>query len=439
VLYRFSLPRILILAFVVTAAASAQSPRAITLEEAVRLARTQSASVQQAELEVDVRQAALGQARGQWWPAVEFSTGGSQRHGLSFDQTAGQLTQETTQGADAGLYGSWVVFDGFARQGRIAGAHSERQAAMLRRARAEQAAVHDALSFFFDVSTAGATLEVVEANLEAQERQLDVVEAQVDAGIRPPSEVFLQQERLAEAEMRVLDARRTLQSAQLRLARLLGLDPTLPYEFVAPDPEPTGDTTPAAQAVDQALGRRPDVRAYGAAVAAAAAQVRVARAGVWPTLTLSGNYTTQYSSLRPLDFTDQLDANRAGAFGFRIGIPLFDRGLRSAAARTADARLRQIEIEAEDRRREVAVEVLEAAQQLEVRTQEVVVAERRAVAANAFLEAERDRYQHGVTTLAAVAEASARQVDAEVGRARARYALAVTEVLLQFRMGSLEW
>jgi outer membrane protein len=421
-----------------TGLVNAQTTRVLTLQEAVEIARSQAVTVQQAELDVAASNATVAGARASHWPGFNLYSAGSQRYGLAFDQTAGQLTQQTTEYAESGLSASWIVFDGLARQARIAGAVAGRDAARLRHARADQAAVYETLRRYYGVATAAAMLGVVRSNVEAQERQLAVVKAQIDAGLRPESELYLQQERLADAELRVLEAERNLRSGHLQMLRHLALDPTGDYEFPQPEPLLAPAPAPEAVLVETALETRADLRAFDAAVTAARAEHRAARASRWPMLTIIGNVGTTYTSSRDTPFASQLGDNRRGTVGLNIGLPLLDGGQRSAQARLADVRLRQMEIEAADHRRVVAVEVLEVVRELDVRQQELEVAERRVRAAASFAEAERYRYQHGVSTLAAVAEASARLVEAEVQRAEARNALAVTRVLLDYRTGRME-
>ncbi len=427
-----------LMAIVLAASADAQPPRVLTLEDALAIARTQATIVQQAELEVAVTDAVVAQSRSSHWPSFNLYTVGSQLYGLSFDQTAGQLTQQTTEYAETGISASWTVFDGFARQARVAGAEAGRDAARLRHARAEEAAVHETLGLFFTVANASAMVNVVQANLEAQQRQGAVVRDQTDSGLRPTSEIFLQQERIADAELRVLEAERTLRSARLQLLLHLALDPTGEYEFVPPEPLPASTPQKESILVESALEARADLKAYESAVASAVAEHRLARASRWPTVSVTGSVGTTYTSTRDTPFSTQVGENRRGTVGLSIGLPLLDGGQRAAQARLTHARLRQMEVEAADRRREVAVEVLEVIRELDVREQEVAVAARRVEAAAAFAEAERDRYHHGVTTLAAVAEASVRLVEAEVQQAQARNALAVTQVLMDYRTGRLE-
>lgn len=421
--------------------ARAQNARTITLGEAVALAQTQGVAVQRAALTVEEREAAVAEARGRYWPALSLYTNSAQRYGLAFDQTSGQLTQASTQALDFGAEAEWTVFDGFARQATLAGARADRAEAEGQRERAGQTAVHEALRAFYQAVVDEAAIRIARENAEAQRQQLALVEAQIAAGARPTTEVFGQQERVAEAELAVLEAERAHRLSVLRLVRLLALDPAETYRFAAPSVAESDTAAVArldeAALVHDALGRRSDLRAQEAALTAASAEIRASRAGALPSVALVAGYGTSFTSSGEPGFGTQLGDNRGGALGLRIGFPLFDRGVTRSRVRAADARLERLRVEAADRQREVTLEVREAVFDYRVLTEQVRVAGRRVAAARAALDAEAERYRLGMTTLTALGEVRARAVEAEVGRERARYALAFQRALLDYRTGAL--
>ena len=72
--------------------------------------------------------------------------------------------------------------------------------------------------------------------------------------------------------------------------------------------------------------QRTDIDAEEARVDAAEQNIRVARAGHWPDVSLSAGYSSGYTSVSPFSFSDQLDQRRGGSVGLNVSVPLFDRG-----------------------------------------------------------------------------------------------------------------
>ncbi len=136
----------------------------------------------------------------------------------------------------------------------------------------------------------------------------------------------------AALALRELQRQRALAASQLGL--LIG-------EPGASFPEaPLAATPPALPASglpSQLLEQRPDVRRAEALLVSANAQIGVAKAAMFPTLTLSGALGGESTALRSL-----LDAPaRFWSLGFGLALPLFDGGRNAARVDQAGARQRE--------------------------------------------------------------------------------------------------
>jgi len=85
------------------------------------------------------------------------------------------------------------------------------------------------------------------------------------------------------------------------------------------------------------LERRPDVRQAEAALAAQNARIGVARAAMFPTISLTGDYGGSSASLGTL----LAAPGRIWSIGFGLALPLFDAGRRAAATELEEARTRE--------------------------------------------------------------------------------------------------
>ena len=161
----------------------------------------------------------------------------------------------------------------------------------------------------------------------------------VEAGARTVADLYQQQASVASAKLAVVNGERSTKLAEVDLMQTLQLDPHGMYEFEAPA---FGSLYPATTELDlsslltRAYAQRADLVAGHARVDAAAQDVRVARSGHWPTVSLSAGYDTAYTSAADLPFSDQVDQRRGGSIGLGISIPIFDRGSASVATRRAE-------------------------------------------------------------------------------------------------------
>ena len=416
----------------VLAVSAAAQPETVPLDRALEIAREQSVAVLRAQAEIARARAATAAVEARRWPTLDLNAGGGQRYGLAFDQTAGALTQSTTESVDLGLGAGYTVYDGGARVADQRAAQAGLRAAQADRERAAQQATAAVVEGYRAVAQAHARRAVAEEALDAERELLAAVRVRVEVGERAASEVALQQERVAAAEGDVLAARQDRRLAQARLVRVLGLDPTAEHTFPVPDPAAAPDPAPAGVLVERALASRADLRAADATVAAAQAQRRAARAGRRPSVSVGAFVGTSYSSGAGTAITGQFGDNRAGSLRLSVSLPVWDGGRTAAQVRRAEAQSLAAEVAAEDARRAAALDVVERRLALDaVRTRAEVV-QARVAAARTALDAEQARYLSGEAALQDVAALRTRLVEAETERARlaveARFAVLLLDV-----------
>src|SRR5690606_37657178 len=133
-------------------------------------------------------------------------------------------------------------------------------------------------------------------NLAAAEQVLEIVEARYRYGADDSLAVSQQRARVAQLRANLPSLEQ--QTLQLRnsLALLLGQGP----EFdpgVLPEMDSIRVPEPGAGLPSELLARRPDIRASEERLLAANANLTVARAALYPSIQLTGNYGAQSSSL----------------------------------------------------------------------------------------------------------------------------------------------
>jgi multidrug efflux system outer membrane protein len=151
-------------------------------------------------------------------------------------------------------------------------------------------------------------------------------------------DVYQAEGNRAQVAAQIKDLRRLRAAAVHQLGVLTGtLDLQLEPSDVRTLPSPP---LPPAGLPSTLLERRPDIRRAEAAFAAANAQIGVARAAQFPTLSLTASLGVQSAELGNL-----LTAN-AGIWSFGLGVvgPIFDAGRYAARTEQAEARARQAAI-----------------------------------------------------------------------------------------------
>ncbi len=185
---------------------------------------------------------------------------------------------------------------------------------------------------YFALRSLDAQITVLDSSIKARRDSLEIAKARLDAGLAPELDVYQAQGALSDALVQRRDAARSRDLVEHQLASLTGrLDLRVPpgelFKLpVAPVP-PAG--LPSAL-----LERRPDIRQAEEALVAANAQIGVARAALFPTLSLTAAFGAQSQDLSDL-FTIP---GRIWTLGAGVTAPIFDAGRRQARVGQAEAR-----------------------------------------------------------------------------------------------------
>lgn len=412
-------------------------PIEIPLAEGLEIARQQSLEVVVAEANAKIEQAELSRLRADRWPSLSLSLNGGQRFGLGFDQTTGELTQQSVEVAGANLSANVTLFDGFEGRARRRAAEAAVRAAELDVSRAERLAQEAVLTAYQEIAQAEAVRQSAEATVEAQERIFEIVNARVQAGESPRVERDRQRGSLAEARAAALDADHAVDVAHARLVRLLGLDPTKDYTFPANLDEPTAPLAADSALIALGLFQRDDVQSADLAVQAGEAGRRAEKASRFPTLRLGASVGTDFTSANEdIAFFDQLEDNRRARWGLTLSFPIFDKGVTDAAVRRAEAQAVRLEAEAVDLRRAVTLEVQEARLAAAHWDARLELAEKRFASAQSAAEISEAAYAAGASTLDAVALTQSDFAAARSQAAQARVVAAFARLFLDLAVGN---
>lgn len=304
------------------------SSRTLDISEAISIALQQTADVRRAEHSRRLQETIVKEQRAAFLPNLSVSLGSNRRYGLTFDQTAGELVSTSSESMNAGASARVNLFNGFADVAALDQAKHDRARSEHQYERTRHQIVFQVLSRYLDVVLDREQIAIQEEALAAQEEQLSRIEAFTELGERPTSDLYQQRAQVAQRELQLLNARQSLSTSKTLLVETLQLDPEDNYTFVAPplDEESIQVTGyNLSDLLNRAYRERADLWAQREDIAAAREGIRIARSGYWPTIDLSGQVGTSYTSNNPFDFTNQVADNRSGAVGILLSVSLFDR------------------------------------------------------------------------------------------------------------------
>ena len=231
-------------------------PMKPVLEEAVRLAHENRPDLYQAEIGVRMQQEALRIAKSRYWPTVDLTfTQAWARpdpHASMLDQWGDAWT--------AGVTGSWPLFDGFAREGRVIQEKATLKKRNIELLDAQERAAFEAQQAILSLRDAEEFVESQRLSQERAEEGLRLAQVGYREGVNTEVEVADARAALTRARGLYYQAVYNHSLARLELQRAMGIlgpragetagqvkslpRPSHIEEFAAPKP---GDVKPGAE------------------------------------------------------------------------------------------------------------------------------------------------------------------------------------------------
>jgi HAE1 family hydrophobic/amphiphilic exporter-1 len=314
-------------------------------------------------------------------------------------------------------------------------------------------AIVEAVDAYWETVQAGESLAVARNSLDLAEATYQRDKRALELGALPPLDIHRSESTVASRRLQVIDAEHALKRSQDRLRRLIGadLDPQVAKLglVLTEQAVPSGGllSVDPVSALEQARARRPELAALHHQLAAAETNVRVARGGLRPDVSLSAFYSTSGRGGNALNpntdpptilsrggFSQALQQLRTldfSTYGFSVAVSLPFRN------RGAEAELGQARVDREralyllrEQEQAVALDVQSAIDDLEKAKLSLSVARLARDLAQKTLEAEQRKRELGENTLFLVLEAQAGLASAELSflRAAVEYQRALTGI-----------
>src|SRR5207302_1220661 len=285
------------------------------LDELERQIDISNENVKAAAAAFEEAQALVSQARAGFWPLVSAS-GSRQR------TVMGSAPPHTTN--RAGVAANWDldIWGQIRRSTESRRASAQASAAALAAARlSAQAAL---ASDYFELRAQDQLQTLLSDIVAAQERSLKIAENRYRVGVAAKADVVSAQTQLLSSQAQQVNAEIQRAVLEHAIAVLLGQQPAA-FSVQAATMRSDVPTVPPGLP-STLLERRPDIAEAERRVAAANAQIGVARSAFFPSLTLSGSGDYTGGTLAKLIRT----SNRVWSFGPALAQTVFDGGVRRA-------------------------------------------------------------------------------------------------------------
>ena len=393
---------------------SLEAQQPLTLDQALREARTANAHLPIAALNRDIAQAQLREAQARLWPRLL----------LDGDAHAGTPQTYATSDARLQFVGLDTLYDGGRLRGNVSVARRQIAAAGAGYRVVEKDVELAVRLRFSEADRAAMEMAARRGGLVRLQNYLALIQARRAAGQGVSGDLLRTQTRLADEEANIADAERRLDEAKLELNNLTGRAPRAPLTLaplpLPPSPSLLVPDSTSNDSVPAPWLQTPEVRAAEVSLAIVGANIGLTRAERRPTLAVSANL-----GVMPVlgDTAGPALLNNGRGFGaeviFSLQLPLWDAGIYRARLGQAQLRRQAAEDSVIVVRRESRLEWSRAVAQLHGFYRVLLLRQRNVpIARDAYLQAE-SLYRGGTGSALEVIDAYAAWIDAQIAEADA--------------------
>ncbi|MDE5694622.1 MAG: TolC family protein [Alistipes sp.] len=425
------------------AAAQAQQPRPAdapwTLDECIRHAQQHNIEVQQRALNVEQRDIELSTARYSRLPDLNASVGYNASFGRGTSADNIRRT-ETLQTGSLDVAASMPLFEGLRINRRIKGSKLDLAAAAEDLERLREDVAVNIMTRYLEVLYNKELVGIAERQLALSRRQALRSDELVKAGKQPESALYESRALEANDFLALTQARNDLNLALLDLSQALNRENAAGFDIATPRLDSVSLASlrkpGSTEAVyDYAAANRPHIRAERLRLESTENAVRIARAGLYPTLSLRGGFGTGVYSTLNTDFWTQFDKNRNEFVGLSLGIPIFNRRTTRNNIRTAKLSVRNQQLTLLNAEQTLRKEIEQAWVNADAAYAKYGAAEKALAAARVAFAYEERKAEAGRSTLYDFNDAKTRMQKAESELAQARYEFVFRQKILDYYRG----
>lgn len=444
---------LLCLMLAVSVSISAQETKVLTLDDCIELALDNGLEIDRARNNELIAQSNRLQSLMQFLPTLRGNMNWDISLGNQFDQNTLQVVNVTTQRSNPNLSANLILFQGLTNLNVRNQRDKEFIAAQETSKNTKLNAEANILAAYLNVVLSEENIKISKQRVDLLTAQLDRAEKRESVGVGNLEEVYNFRSQLATEKLNLANLQNTFERNKLLLLQAMQLDPTAAEYEVEPYPIEENDLVAEPEAfntiLNDALNNNPAVRAAEASQRASVFQYRAAQGQLLPTISVFGQYGSNYSSNGAFNpnivgtdafepdatFIEQLGYNEFQFVRFNMSIPIFTRFVSRNSIQTAKLTMANAEIDNQQARINATNTVQTVYLDLVAARNTYVSASENLIALQQSFEFMQKRYESGNSDFYAYLESLNNKNRAEVQLANAKYSIVLRKRILDLYRG----
>ena len=353
---------LLILATMMSLSMSAQEKW--TLRECIDYAMQNSITLKQAHLTKQTATETRKQSQAALFPSLSASS--NQSFGYRPWQSSGMATvsngtvnSSVTKTYYKGTYGinaSWTLWNGNQNHNQVKANKLSEEQAELKIEQSANSIQEQIAQLYVQILYMNEAIGVNRESLEASKKNEERGQEMVNVGKMSKADLAQLSAQRAMEEYNLVEAESNLANYKLQLKQLLEITGEQAFDVAMPtasDQQALASIPSVMNVYEQALTLRPEIKNTELALQASDVQLKIARAGYLPTLSMTGGVGTSTTSNNSNKWGEQMKTNFDASAGIGISIPIFDQRKARTAVNKAKIQHEQALLDQQDQQKKL--------------------------------------------------------------------------------------
>lgn len=310
-------------------------PKQWTLRNCIDYALEHNITIRRNRISVESTQEDVKTAKADFLPSLSGNI--SQRIVNRPNNTSGTIISgdnittsesKTSYNGSYGIDASWTVYNGSKRMNTVKQQQLNSRMAELTVDQSENSIEENITQLYVQILYSAEAVKVNESTLEVSRKEFERGQQLFDAGSIASSDLAQLEAQVSNDNYQLVTAQTTLQNYKLQLKQLLELDGDFEMDLFLPQLDDSSVLIPLPTKDDvyqTALNLRPEIESGKLNIEASDMNIKIARAGYIPTLSLSAGIGTTNANGNDFSFSEQVKQNWNNSIGLTLSIPIFDK------------------------------------------------------------------------------------------------------------------
>ncbi len=305
-----------------------------TLKECIQYALEKNIQLQQNKISLQESEIDVKTAKADLFPSLSFNTG----HNIvnrPFQENSNTVSgteiissdNKTTYNGNYGLNAQWTIWNGGKRKSTLKERKTDKEIAGMTVAETENSLKEQITQLFIQILYASESVNINKSTLQVSQATYDRAQELFNAGDISKADLAQLEAQVSNDQYQLVTSESSLRNYKLQLKQLLELDGTEEMELVLPEINEANIMLPLPNQTDiyqAALAVRPEIQSSKLSIEAAEYAIASAKAGYYPTLSLSASTASTTNSASHNSWTKQMKYGWNNMIGLNLNIPIFD-------------------------------------------------------------------------------------------------------------------